>query len=605
MTMIEFAKRARALVLACLLGVAWVPVVHAGPPPWPDGPFSYYAERQPLDRVLQDFASNFSLSLHIGPGYRDVVDGRFNTASPTEFIDRLGGVFGFQWFTHAGTLYVSRNHELVTKALPLHASGGIASLRQALTTLGILDARFGWGELPEQGVVLVSGPPAYVALLESTMSALPGVAPAQQARVFRLEHASVVDRTIRYRDREIRIPGVAQVLQSLIGTSAAGLESVLHDPAGTMTRIAGQSQPVLVEETEAADDTQPRMAGNGAGQGASMPLRQGPGGASIQADPRINAIIVMDRPDRMPLYERLIAMLDVQNALIEIEAMIIDVNISRLEELGIRWSAVGRDGSRGFAFGDVNVQPDGNTISIIGAPRGAQVDPNTLLVSGAAEYFMTRLRALERTGDAEIQSRPSILTEENAEALIDLSETFYVRVAGERVASLTPITAGTTLKVTPRVIRETDDFRIWLAVDIEDGGILDRQIDQVPGIRSSSLSTQAVIRPNESLLVGGYNTEQRLATRDQVPILGDIPLIGGLFSSRSTDVQRRERLFLIRPRILELPGYDLSQIQPSAPTPMALPSVESMREEMEERAAAERETAPSTASDPFESIYFP
>lgn len=586
----------RHLIAALLFGLMLVPAAsQAGRPPWPDGAFSYYAEGASLETVLRDFAANFSLSLDLGPGYREVVNGRFNTASPTEFIDRLGGVFGFMWFTHAGTLYISRNYELTTRALPLPSVTGLNSLRQALTTLDILDPRYGWGELPEQGVVMVSGPPAYVNLIEQTINALPGVVPAQQVQVFRLKHASVTDRTIRYRDREVRVPGVAQVLQNLVGNaSSAGLESMLQDPATTLSRVAGQSQPIVVE-----DGGELAPVANLSAAAGPVTIRAAAGGPSIQADPRINAIIIMDRPDRIPLYERLIAMLDVQTALIEIEAMIIDVNSSRLEELGIRWSLVDRDGRRGFAFGDVNTAPDSNTLSFVEAARGGVVDPNTLLVTGAAEYFMTRLRALQRTGDADIQSRPSILTEENAEALIDLSQTFYVRVAGERVATLTPITAGTTLKVTPRVIRDEDNLRIWLAVDIEDGGILDRTIDEIPGVRSSSLSTQAVIRPNESLLVGGYNAEQRIASRDQLPILGDIPLVGLMFSSRATDVQRRERLFLIRPRILELPGYDLSKLIPPEPAPVAEP----VEPEPRNRARQRQHTAPEHPFFPFGDIY--
>lgn len=548
----------RLLVIgvACML----VSSAQAANPPWPERPFSYYAEQQPLERVLRDFAANFSLSLDIGEGFRDVVDGRFNTETPTEFINRLGGVFGFQWFTHAGTLYISRNNRMETRALPVTSPEALGSLRQALSSLNLLDERFGWGELPEQGVVLVSGPPAYVNLIERTMDSLPQVSMSgMQVRVFRLQHAAVIDRIISYRDREVRVPGVARVLQDLLSNTRGGIEEVLQNPDRTMTRIAGRSQPVVIEDDGEMAEAEPvtripvervRSANGRAG------------GPSIQADPRINALIVMDSADRMPLYERLVAMMDVQNALIEIEAMIIDVSTSRLEELGIRWASVGRDGSRGIAFGNLEAPPDGNTISIIGASRGATVDPTTLLVTGTTDYFVSRLRALERTGDADIQSRPSILTEENAEALIDLSETFFVRVQGERVASLTPITAGTTLKVTPRIVRENGEYRIWMAVDIEDGGILDRTIDQIPGVRSSSLSTQAVVRQEESLLIGGYNTEQRIAGRDQVPVLGDIPLVGMLFSSRSTDVQRRERLFLIRPKIVELPhGEEMPERQ--------------------------------------------
>ena len=73
--------------------------------------------------------------------------------------------------------------------------GNISTVRQALQSLGLLNTRFGWGELPEQGIALVSGPPHYVALVERTMAQLPQMAGGQQVSVFRLKHASVDDRT--------------------------------------------------------------------------------------------------------------------------------------------------------------------------------------------------------------------------------------------------------------------------------------------------------------------------------------------------------------------------------------------------------------------------
>jgi multiple sugar transport system permease protein len=80
----------------------------------------------------------------------------------------------------------------------------------------VLEPRFGWGELPEQGVVVVSGPPAYVRLIEATLAALPSAPGGQQVRVFRLKHAAVDDRIINYRDREITTPGVANILRNLV-----------------------------------------------------------------------------------------------------------------------------------------------------------------------------------------------------------------------------------------------------------------------------------------------------------------------------------------------------------------------------------------------------
>lgn len=157
-----------AMALACALMFA-SPRAHAGPPPWTDAPYSYYADNAPIANVLRDFASSFSLSLELSPLVEGKVNGRFNSQNPTEFMDRMASVYGLTWFTHAGTLFISRTTEMSTRSIT-SGSSGIAAVRQALISLGVLDTRFGWGELPEQGVALISGPPAYVALVERTMA---------------------------------------------------------------------------------------------------------------------------------------------------------------------------------------------------------------------------------------------------------------------------------------------------------------------------------------------------------------------------------------------------------------------------------------------------
>ena len=159
----------------------------------------------------------------------------------------------------------------------------------------------------------------------------------------------------------------------------------------------------------------------------------------------------------------------IDSGLIEIEAMIIDVNTDKAREMGINWSL--RSGGFSASF-------NGSEIAI-GAGSGA-AGVGTL-PSGAGDQLFAQIRMLEKKGDARIQSRPSVLTTDNVGALLDLSETFYIRVQGERVASVSPITSGTTLKVTPRLLRG-DNPSIQLTVDIEDGRIQDRQIDSLPDL---------------------------------------------------------------------------------------------------------------------------
>lgn len=523
----------RRSLAAALLCAGLATQAPAAPPPWPDVAYTQYAENLPLPQVLAEFAASFSLALQLDKGVTGTVNGRFNTKNPTEFIDRLGGVYGFVWTVHAGTLQVSRASQLVQRALPV--SGNPAAIKRALTDMGVLDPRFGWGELPEQGIVLVSGPPDYVRRLEQTLALLPTQAPGgQQVAVYRLRHASVDDRTMMFRDREITTPGLATVLRNLINGGGSGASEVLVQLAAPLRTVA---------ETSAAA---PAGAASSAAP-AARPARA-TRAPSIQADSRLNALVVQDTPERLPLYEKLIAVLDVPTPLIEIEALIIDINATRMDELGITWG--GRNGTVAFGFGNPAATLAQGALSLVSG--GRNVTPTTVS-QDTGNYLVARIRALESMGEAQIQSRPSVLTVDNAGALIDLSETFYIRTQGERVATVTPVTVGTTLRVTPRVVEPGDGQvrSVRLVVDIEDGAIQDRTVDTLPTVRRSVVSTQALVEEASTLLIGGYRTDQKVSNDERIPVLGQIPLLGALFSTKTNDVQKRERLFMIRPRVVD------------------------------------------------------
>lgn len=561
----------------------------AGPVPWVDAPYSYYADNAPMAQVLRDFAGSFSLSLELSPLVEGQVSGRFNASTPTEFLDRLASVYGLTWFTHAGTLFVARTTEMSTRSITAGGSS-IATVRQALSSLGVLDTRFGWGELPEQGVALVSGPPAYVSLIERTMAALPLTAGGQQVAVFRLKHASVDDRIIQYRDRQITTPGLAQVLRNLIqggggtGVSNALLTSVAQPQVvwglGAVPNMAGivfdPANPAhaLNPGASAARAAAGNAAGAGAADGASGGQRRL--APSIQADSRLNALIVQDTAERIPLYKALIEQLDVPTPLIEIEAMIIDINSTKLDELGISWS--GRKGGTAGGFGNLTAKDDGNDMFLGALQRAATIDPTTLVVN-TGNFLVSRIRALEGTGDASIQSRPSILTIDNIGALLDLSETFYIRSVGERVATVTPITAGTTLRVTPHYVQRPEGPVIQLDVDIEDGQIQETTVDTIPTVRRSTVSTQAIVGEGQTLLIGGYKSTQQLNRNDRVPVVGEVPLLGMLFSHRTSNQQTRERLFMIQPRVVSLlpqTAAAVDALRTATPLPMPGPG-ESLR----------------------------
>ena len=599
-------------------------------PRWDDAPFTYYANNAAVTKVLQDFARNFSLQLDLegAAGSRADsrlgarVNGRFNSANPTAFLDQMGSVYGFSWFSYAGVLYISGASDVTTRVVDARG-GSISGLRDALYTLGVLDPRFGWGEMAERGVALVSGPGRYVALVERLVAQLPSAAGAQEVRVFRLKHASVLDRTIQYRDRTIVTPGLATTLRALIegdgsngslgrGNSevmsalsaplranppsfqangvASSFAPVFQGGTQTLTGIAGGMPPLppmgLSSGASVASPTglgQALNAGstrnhvgpsgapspNGSANGnqntevtlqASLPRTIQP---SIRADARLNAIIVQDVPDRMPIYQKLIDELDVPTAIVQIEAEIVDVSKRRVQELGINWSA--RAGNVGVGFGSTTATNAATGAGLLSAVAGGSGVLS--LVGNAGSAFASRLSLLEADGDAKVLASPSILTLDNLGAVMDLSDTVYVQTTGRDVATVTPVSVGTTLNVTPRYVANLPFGEIELTVDIEDGTILDIDGNGLPRIRKTTIGTQTRLSENEALVIAGYNSSNQRLDFQRTPWLSKIPLLGVLFRSRQTNATNTERLFIIRPTMISIP--DSAAYRPHAAAPQA------------------------------------
>ncbi|MFC4275311.1 type III secretion system outer membrane ring subunit SctC [Achromobacter aloeverae] len=564
---------ARLILAALLAGVSWQA---AAGPRWPQVPYTYFADQQTLQEVLQHFASGFSLSLRLGTGVGGIVSGKFNTNTPTDFLDRLGGVYGFNWFVYAGTLYVSDASEVQTRTINA-GPNGIGGMRQALLQLGVLDPRFGWGELPGQDMALVSGPKAYVDLVARTSQSLPTASARQEIEVFRLKYASVSDRTVMYRDQASTTPGVATVLRNLIeGTSDAGTDAALRVIA----------QPLRPAPTLANDATA-GVADEGSGPAAYMGGRPGPGqgaaagaapgapwsgaGArrrparSIQADPRLNAVIIQDTPERMPIYRALIAQLDVPSTLIEIEAIIVDVNASAVNELGVDWQ--GKAGRFNYKF-DNGTSPGGNTLK--GALAGV-LKPGALGLGYSSEVLNAQLNVLETNSQADVLARPSVVTTDNTSAVLDLKQTFYIEQTGERVTNVTPVSVGTSLRVVPRFIEAPQGRQVELTIDIEDGNVIEGRVaGKYPTTKANSISTLALVGDGQTLVIGGYNSNQLRDEVSKIPLLGDIPILGALFSNRSKSRSRTERLFMIRPRIVAINGRAVVEDEDLIPRGRAL-----------------------------------
>jgi type III secretion protein C len=242
------------------------------------------------------------------------------------------------------------------------------------------------------------------------------------------------------------------------------------------------------------------------------------------------------------------------------------VNDTKVDELGFDWVAQ-RDG-RSIGFGTPGIENDRSTLQVT-----RNVNPTTLVID-AGNFLISKIKVLESTGDARLLSRPSILTLDNMVATIDLSTTTYIRVVGERVAEVVPVTASTTLRVTPRYVEKNGSRVIQLVIDIVDGSLQESdQIGQLPTVVTSSVNTEAVVAENQSLVVGGFKVDTDISQNDGVPLISRIPVVGAFFKHAKKQTQRRERLFLITPKIVamasEVAPATVITMPPPRPNPAA------------------------------------
>ena len=533
-------RQAAAWLCACATGAAW-----ADPPPaWKESGYAYNAQGTPLAKVLLDFARTQGVELRIDAIPADTVQGIVKTPTAAEFLDRLAARHRFQWFVYNRVLYVSPSNEATTERIEV-AREALSDAKAALAGVGLYEPRFGWGEMPEQSAVTVSGPREYVRLVRAVIGERDR-SEEYEAMVFRLKNASVDDRSITIRNQTLVTPGAANLLKSMLGSAGGGdsNRSIFGAGSAINDRIGSNGGNSVADMFAGSNSSTASALGGGSSIAErSNTKRAASGGArrglSVEGDIRTNSIVIYDLAKRRAYYQRLIDAIDVAQSLVEIEACVVDVNREQVSELGF-----GFDGVRG----DKRVRVD--TTGLLSAPL---TGGSTLIVSSLDSFF-ARLTLMERDGHARVIAKPSVLTLENLVAVLDLSQTVFLRATGERVASIESVTAGMLLRVTPRVVRQKKSIEVHLSVDIEDGKVLPAATSaDTPEIQRSTISTQAVLLDRQSLMIGGYDTSTSSRSDAGVPGVSKIPLFGALFSGKKKVEQNRQRLFILTPRLVK-PG---------------------------------------------------
>jgi len=261
-----------------------------------------------------------------------------------------------------------------------------------------------------------------------------------------------------------------------------------------------------------------------------------------------NALIVTSTAEGIEKLSKLIEELDVKKPQIRITSRIMEVDISKGVDLGIDWT-VTKTFAPGGQFGETTVT--GN-VEDMSSPFsfGTAATLNIATIMSGADLDLT-LKALAKKTRTKVLSNPALVVENNRPAHIHVGDTIpykmTIMTAGGATETLGQLEVGTTLDVTPTVSPTGKEISLDVSVAVKD---FVGYTDAGPQTTDRSASTKVTITQGQTVVVGGLVSETEKGTAMQVPILGDIPILGYLFKKKEAYKRTLELLIFLTPQVM-------------------------------------------------------
>jgi type IV pilus assembly protein PilQ len=292
----------------------------------------------------------------------------------------------------------------------------------------------------------------------------------------------------------------------------------------------------------------------------------------VVADERTNAVIVNDIPKVIPIIDRLLTQLDRKTQEVEIEARVVAATRQFARDIGTQlgfgWgnghSAIGGNASAGSSPTTVgSLTPGYITVPGTGTGTGSSIPLFSNLGSTAPTSGLTFLNAsntvridavlsmAESRGLLKVLSRPRVVTQNNIQAIVKQG----VRVPIVTQAQLggpptvTYVDAFLRLTVVPQI---TSENTIFLNVDVENTTPnFAQEVQGNPELITQQATTQVLVTDGGTVVIGGVIQTQNSININQVPVLGNIPILGNLFKHVQVSTSNQELIFFITPRIIQ------------------------------------------------------
>ncbi len=277
--------------------------------------------------------------------------------------------------------------------------------------------------------------------------------------------------------------------------------------------------------------------------GGGLPPDDRASGISIVSDEVNNSLVITATSAEFKRMRQILQSVDVAATQVLLEATIAEVTLNDNLKFGVRWFL--QKGNNNIKFTD----------SVLGAVAPAFPGFSYFLNFSNLQVV---LNALNSVTDVNVVSSPTLMVMENKRAVLQVGD--EVPIATQSAVAIgapgAPIvnsvsfrSTGVILGITPRV---SDDGRVMLEIEQEVSGVIPTTSSTIdsPTIQQRRVKTTVTARDGETIILAGLMQDRSTRSRDQIPILGNIPWVGNAFKSKNDTIARTELLIAITPQVV-------------------------------------------------------
>jgi general secretion pathway protein D len=289
---------------------------------------------------------------------------------------------------------------------------------------------------------------------------------------------------------------------------------------------------------------------------------------SIIADNSTNSLVITSTIEKFEILKQVIRQLDIPRDQVLVEVLIAEVGLTKTLDIGVEWRVAnefsGGDfiGFGGTTYGDLDTlvvafpnTPSGLVAGVIGETISFNVGGETIELPNLGAL----ISLLQTDSDVNILSTPTLVTTDNREAEIVVAKNVPFQTSAKFDSLNQPIITydyrdvGLTLRITPqissnRVVKMDIFTQLEVLVSTTVGEGIGQQI--APTTLKRKADTNIVVKDHHTVVIGGLIQEDKVVSKQQVPFLGSLPILGPLFRKEGTVTEKRNLLIFLTPHII-------------------------------------------------------